>query len=71
MRLLRSFSSQLEDQLRLMARFLASKDLAVDWTSLGVLVLARQPEVRKRIALRLAGDYYSAHIDSERPKSSH
>jgi CRISPR type I-E-associated protein CasB/Cse2 len=57
LRLLRSSGSSLEDQIRLMARLLASHDRAVDWTSLARLLFASEPE-RERIRRSLARDYY-------------
>lgn len=58
LRLLRSRGEQLEDQVRLMARLLASHGAAVDWVSLAELLLAERDEVRERVVRRLARDYY-------------
>lgn len=58
LRLLRCRDEQLEDQVRLMARLLASHRLAVDWVSLARLLLATNDEARERIVRRLARDYY-------------
>jgi CRISPR type I-E-associated protein CasB/Cse2 len=65
LRLLRSQGSALEDQMRLMARFLASQNLAVDWAPLAGLLLARSEAARETIRRRLARDYYGTSLPSE------
>lgn len=56
--LLRSRDEQLEDQIRLVARYLAAHEQRVDWTSLAGLLFAKDEEDRDRICRRLARSYY-------------
>lgn len=57
-RLLRSRDSQLEDQVRLAARYLASKALRVDWYSLARFILAEDEERRDEVCRALARSFY-------------
>lgn len=60
LRLLRSRGRQLEDQLRLMARLLASQAELVNWVSLAWLVLSDDETMRQKICRAIARDYYQA-----------
>lgn len=57
-RFLRSRGDQMEDQIRLLARFLASKELRVDWYSLARLILAEDEEQRESVCRNLARSFY-------------
>lgn len=58
LRLLRSRGQALEDQMRLMARLLASYNRAVDWSPLAGLVLNRDEDRKESIRRSIARDYY-------------
>lgn len=58
LRLLRCRGEQLEDQIRLMARLLASNGTSVDWVSLAGLLLPGNDDAKDRTMHRLARDYY-------------
>jgi CRISPR type I-E-associated protein CasB/Cse2 len=58
-RLLRSREERLLDNLRGVARYLASKGEAVDWTSLAVLALYPESSTAERTRRRIASDFYA------------
>lgn len=55
---LNSRGEMLEDQVRLMARFLDSKDRRVDWCGIARLLLAHSEDQRDRSCRDLARSYY-------------
>lgn len=65
--LLRSRGEQLEDQIRLLARFLASKERRVDWYGPARLLLAPDEAGRDEVCRYLARTFYfqSARTDQE------
>lgn len=58
LRLLRSEGQVLEDQIRLMARLLASYNRAVDWAPLAGLLLFQDDNRKESIRRSIARDYY-------------
>ena len=56
--LLRSRDEQLEDHLRLVVRFLASKEERVDWTGLARLLFAADEASRDAVCRQLARGFY-------------
>jgi len=57
-RLLRATGARLHDELRTVARFLASKGEAIDWTDLARLVLTDGSEATETARRTLARAYY-------------
>lgn len=55
---LNSRGEALEDQVRLMARFLASRERRVDWCGLAGLLLARDEERREEVCRALARSFF-------------
>ncbi|MGE4554056.1 MAG: type I-E CRISPR-associated protein Cse2/CasB [Desulfovibrionaceae bacterium] len=64
-KLLNSRGEPLEDQVRLMARFLDSKEQCVDWLGLTQLLLARSEAERDRVCRNLARTFYFAQSQPE------
>jgi hypothetical protein len=65
--LLRSRGEQLEDQILLMARFLASKERRLDWYGMARLLLASDEAHRDKVCRNLARTFYfqSARTEQE------
>ena len=57
-RLLRGDAERLADELPMLARFLAAKGIAVDWTSAAHLMLSAGRQDHERSRRNLARDYY-------------
>lgn len=64
-KLLNSRGEVLEDQVRLMARFLASKERRMDWFSLARLLLARDEERREEVCRALARSFFFTDTRNE------
>lgn len=62
---LRSRGEQLEDQVRLTARFLASKDRRVDWLGPARLLLAADETRRDKVCRDLARSFYFQSSQTE------
>lgn len=56
--LLRVRGEQLEDHIRMLARFLASKEERIDWADLARLLLTADEDKRDAVCRKLARDFY-------------
>lgn len=70
LKLLRSRGPFLEDQVRLMARLLASYNRAVDWYPLADLILTRNEIRMESIRRSMARDYYLRFQSSEQAETA-